>query len=106
MSFKPLIKRNGQFVPIFKIAPIDWCEFVASKSSKKTNLQRLFIKIVKNAKEFFAKCPYEGTYKAMNFSISTDVISMVPKSTYKGILQITDKIQNAFFTIIVIVSIF
>lgn len=106
VSFNTQIKRNGQYVSIFKFIPYDWCKFVASTTSKKTNFQRLFIKVFKGAKEFFKKCPYDGTYKAMNFSVPSDVITVVPKGSYKVGLYVADKNDTVIFGVQATVSVF
>lgn len=66
---------------------IDWCQ-LNKNAGTKSPFQKFFIKLIKEAKEFFTPCPFNGTYKAMNLSLSQDVISILPKGIYKGEVEI------------------
>lgn len=76
---------------------IDWCE-LNSKATKKTYSQKLFLKAIKDAKDFFKPCPFNGVYKTMNMTLSKDVISIFPKGIYKSEIQLLDGNKTVFNT--------
>jgi hypothetical protein len=86
VSMETLMKRDGQFKKLVRVANIEWCEFVKKVRKEKNRFVRAIWDILKETMpDLFRKCPYApaATLTGINMNTPSNLISFLPRTEYK-----------------------
>lgn len=100
-------KEVGQkaFKRVLKSSRIEWCKFVAGKSTENRFAKALIHSFKEKIPNLFHDCPYFGLIAIINATFSTKFVQIIPTSTYLLHVLITEPASKATIDIEICVEI-
>lgn len=99
------VKQKGKFKQIFKSPRLEFCDFMEGKQSANFLLKSLIESLKEKSPESFHKCPYNGHFELVEFSVPKHIISIMPIGLFRVSVIITDDSSKAFLNVSVLVEI-